>query len=195
MPETTETIIQVPETMRPLIDHMSLVGSPELEAQLVEKSKQPAILHFTPRDASRRYTDLATLRAYLPTKGRIIHWLVGKNGDLAGIICYRNGTPSLATDLPEMPTITFTIRLYEGYAGHGLARPFMRLSLRAWAKEQQTRGEIISGIWLKTTLENAAAIAVYTKFGYQEVARDDDSVTMVLSATAISELLSATSTE
>jgi ribosomal protein S18 acetylase RimI-like enzyme len=56
----------------------------------------------------------------------------------------------------------------------------MRQTLRMHAQAAARRGETPAGIWLETDVDNPAALHVYDKFGYREVARDDERVTMIL---------------
>ena len=177
-------LINVDESMKPTVEYLAVGRDKNLEAQLITKSQQPAILKYTPNDPGQRFGSLEQLEQWL-TKGRELHWLIGPDHDLAGIIWYGPSAFPLDIELPEMPQETFAIRIYEGYAGHGLARPFMRLSLQTAVQLKQERGEPVLGIWLQTDIDNLAGLAAYTKFGYQEVARDHKRVTMVLSSADI----------
>lgn len=173
------------ERMKPLITNLAVGRDAGLEAQLIAKSRQENILKFTPKDASKRFGDAPMLEQWL-AKGREIHWLLGADRDLAGIIWYgKSEFPLSDVTLPEAPEETFAIRIYDGYAGHGLARPFMKLSLKTHVTLKKQRGEPVTGIWLQTDIDNPAAAAAYVKFGYQEVARDEKRVTMVLSSEQI----------
>jgi GNAT superfamily N-acetyltransferase len=172
--------------MKPLITCVAVGQDENLEAQLISKSRQPNILKYTPNDAKKRFGSHEMFKQWL-AKGREIHWLLGASSDLAGIIWYGKSNFPLDIKLPETPQETFAIRLYDGYAGRRLARPFMELSLKTAVKLKQARGEPIVGIWLQTDTDNPAAIAAYTKFGYQEVARDHERVTMVLGTSKIKE--------
>lgn len=180
--------IPVTDDMKPVVELLGVGNDAVLEAQLIAKSTQPAILKYTPKDANERFRDAAALAAW-QAKGRELHWLIGPGKDLAGIIWYGRSDFPLDIDLPEVPQETFAIRIYEGYAGHGLARPFMKLSLKTAVRLKQERGEPIVGIWLQTDIVNQAAVAAYTKFGYQEVDRDDKRVTMILSTEQIIEII------
>jgi GNAT superfamily N-acetyltransferase len=168
------------EAMKPLITGLAVGDDPGFVRQLIKKSREPAILKYTPKDAARRFGD-ADMFAAWQAKGREVHWLLGEGDDLAGIIWYgASDFPLKDLELPQTPGETFAIRLYEGYAGHHLARPFMALSLKAHLQLKRKRGEPVTGIWLQTDTTNPAAIAAYTKFGYREVARDEKRVTMIL---------------
>lgn len=172
-------LIEVEEAMKPLVTYLAVGEDEGLQDQLIAKSRQPAILQFTPNDAKKRFGNRQMLQEWL-AKGREIHWLLGQDNDLAGIIWYGKSEFPLDISLSETPTETFAIRIYEGYAGHGLARPFMKLSLQTYVKHKQSRGERLTGIWLQTDVDNPAALSAYAKFGYTEVDRDEKRVTMVL---------------
>jgi GNAT superfamily N-acetyltransferase len=182
------TLIPAGEAMKPLIIYLAVGRDENLEAQLIKKSHQPNILKYTPKDAKKRFGSPEMFKQWL-AKGREIHWLLGADNDLAGIIWYGKSDFPLDIELPEIPEETFAIRLYDGYTGHGLARPFMELSLKTAVQSKQARDEKITGIWLQTDFDNPAAVAAYTKFGYQEVARDDKRVTMVLDTSRIREYM------
>lgn len=174
------------EDLRPIIRCIAVGRDSGLEKQLVEKSRQPNILRFTPNDAAKRFGDQAMLEKWY-SGGREIHWLLGEDDDLAGIIWYGKKPFPAEADLDEKPGETFAIRLYDGYTGHHLSVPFMRQSLSIHAKLREEAGEPLTGLWLETDVDNPAALAAYTKFGYREVARDDQRVTMVLDSARIKE--------
>lgn len=172
-------LVEVEESMKPITAYLAVGQDDGLDAQLIRKSQEPNILKYTPNDAAKRFGSIEMLNAWR-AKGRDIHWLLGADNDLAGIIWYGKSKFPVDMELPEIPEETFAIRIYDGYSGHGLARPFMTLSLRTAVQLKQQRGEKVAGIWLQTDLDNEAACAAYTKFGYQEVARDGQRITMVL---------------
>lgn len=172
-------LVEVEDSMKPITTHLAVGQDSALDEQLIRKSQEPNILKYTPNDASKRFGSIDALNKWR-AKGREIHWLLGADNDLAGIIWYGKSEFPVQMELPEIPQETFAIRIYDGYSGHGLARPFMTLSLRTAVRLKQQRGEKVVGIWLQTDLDNEAACAAYTKFGYQEVARDGQRITMVL---------------
>lgn len=169
--------------LQPLITAVATGSDPELERQLIKKSREPSILKYTPKDASKRFRDEKALEAW--KTGRHIYWLLGEGNDLAGIIWYGKKEFPLTKELPERPEETFAIRIYDGYSGHGLAVPAMRQTLRMHAEAAKGSGEPIRGIWLETDDDNPAALKVYTRFGYREIHRGGGRVTMVLPASEI----------
>ncbi len=174
------------EALQPLGRQIAVGEDPALDAQLVTKSRQPAILQYTPRDAQERFGNEQMLEKWR-AKGREMHWLLGAKNDLGGIIWYGPAQFPLSLDLAEVPTETFAIRIYEGYSGHGLAVPFLKQSLRLHLQFMKEKNQPISGIWLQTSVNNPAALAAYSKLGYHEVFRDDAKVTMILSAAEVAE--------
>ncbi|HYH35909.1 MAG TPA: hypothetical protein VD706_00185 [Candidatus Saccharimonadales bacterium] len=176
------TTIPAIKELQPHIVAIATGTDDMLVRQLIEKSKQPNILKYTPNDAGKRFKDAESFKTW-QTGGREIHWLLGPDNDLAGILWYGKKLFPLADiRLNELPEETLAIRLYDGYTGHGLARPAMQQSLALHVQTKQQNNEPVIGLWLQTDCGNAAAIATYTKFGYKEVARDGKRVTMILSA-------------
>ncbi|MGH7196020.1 MAG: GNAT family N-acetyltransferase [Candidatus Saccharimonadales bacterium] len=150
--------------------------SPELVAQLVEKSLQPHIQQSTPQDAARRFTSAETFANWNKPE-TALYMLLGKSAtDLAGIVWHR---PAPAP-LPEIAANhTFAIRLYKDYLGQGLARPLMRACLKDYLNLPQA--ENFEGVWLQTDESNEPALKSYQKSGYELVAHDSGRLTMVLS--------------
>lgn len=177
-------ITEPDEDLRPIIKGVATGDDPGLEDQLVAKSRQEPILKYTPKDTSERFATLETLKKWR-AGGREIYWLLGDGDDLAGIIWYGKKPFPLPIDMAEKPGETFAIRLYDGYAGHHLAVPFMRQSLRLHVQAAKERGEQIPGIWLETDTDNPAALKVYSRFGYHEVSRDSKRVTMILPSSEV----------
>jgi hypothetical protein len=179
------------QALQPYILNIATGDDPELQAQLFQKSRQPKILEFTPKDAAERFGDQAMFNKW-KAGGKELYWLLGENNDLGGIIWYGSKEfPLKDLQLPEMPTETFAIRLYDGYSGHGLAVPAMRQTLRLHTEALRQQGKEPAGLWLETDTDNPAALKVYTNFGYREVYRTADRVTMVLSASEIADALGA----
>lgn len=177
--------------LRPLISKVATGSDPGLIDQLIEKSRQPNILKYTPKDAAKRFGDRKMFDAW-KAGGREVYWLLGKDDDLAGIIWYGKKDFPFDIDLPEKPTETFAIRIYDGYSGHGLAVPAMRQTLRIHMDAALARGEQPAGIWLETDTDNPAALKVYNRFGYHEVSRDDKRVTMILPSSEIAAAVQET---
>lgn len=175
-------------TMQPLVRYLATGWDKDIERQLVEKSRQDNILLHTPKDASQRFADQDAIKKWL-SKGREVHWLLGENDDLAGIIWYGPAEPPHDVDTDGLVPETFAIRIYDGYVGKGLARPFMLQSLRVLVEDRQTAGLPAPFIWLETDIDNIPAVTSYTKFGYEEVARDDKRITMVLTPAKIQSVL------
>ncbi len=181
-------LIPSDEELKPLILNIATGHDEQLEQQLFRKSQEPDILKYTPKDATKRFGSSEMFDAW-KAGGRELYWLLGKDKDLAGVIWYGKKAPPKQIDMPEQPSETFAIRLYDGYSGHHLAVPAMRQTLRIHAEAAQSRGEPVPGIWLETDTDNPAAFKVYTRFGYHEVYRDNERVTMVLPASEIASAI------
>jgi GNAT superfamily N-acetyltransferase len=169
----------VDDVMRPLVRQLATGWAASLEKQLIQKSHQENILKHTPKDAAQRFSDSEAVKAWL-AKGREVHWLLGSDEDLAGIIWYGPAEPPHPIDTDGLVPETFAIRLYDGYVGKGLARPFMLQSLRVLVDERKASGKPLPFIWLETDIDNIPAVTSYTKFGYEEISRDTKRITMVL---------------
>jgi GNAT superfamily N-acetyltransferase len=178
------------EALQPYITAVANGDDDALISQVVAKSQEPAIKEFTPKDASKRFGTEEMFKAW-KAGGRDLYWLIGQDGDLGGIIWYGKKAFPLDITLPEPPAETFAIRLYDGYSGHGLAVPAMKQTLRLHVQAATERGEPVSGLWLETDSDNPAAIHVYTKFGYHEVHRTAERVTMVLPASEIRSIVAS----
>lgn len=181
------TIYEADDSMKPLILSIATGHDQSLIEQLISKSKEAKILKFTSKDAEQRFGNIEMYEKW-NKKGRTLHWLLGENNDLAGVIWYGESKFPLDVSIAEIPKETFAIRIYDGYSGHGLAVPFMEQSLQIAANEKRQNKQNINGIWLQTDLDNPAAIHVYSKLGYVEVGRDDTRVTMVLTSTIINNM-------
>ncbi len=184
------TMVETDEALRALVPYLAIGQDPTLDEQLIKKSQQPSIIRYTPKDAEERFGNPTMLQQWR-AKGRQVHWLLGIDDDLAGIIWYGSAAFPLDLPLATIPTETFAIRLYDGYSGHGLAAPFMRQSLGLYVRAKQSKAEKITGLWLQTDTDNEAALKVYAKLGCQEVGRDSKRVTLVLSAKQMLKIAAA----
>ena len=148
--------------------------------QIIEKSKEPHILRWTPRDADERFTDLETLTKYF--EDREPHLLLDiEKDEVGGAIWYGRKDPPIDVP-PPVPVHTFAIRLYEGYAGRGLMKDFMRLSFSEFIGTRYFSAELpeFNGIWLGVDKDNHKAIRNYLKFGYETVGSYDDGARLVM---------------
>lgn len=173
--------------MKPDVEFIAVDSTPELIHQLVTKSQQEHIKEFTPRDSSYRFKTIKTTNNWLAEE-REVHWLIGKNNDLAGIIWYRRAEASIKD--VDINMETFAIRLYEGYTGKGLARPFMKQSLEIYNKRKVLNSKPLNLIWLETESDNFIARNLYEKFGYEVCKTENGRVTMVLPVSTQLKILS-----
>ncbi|HUD10879.1 MAG TPA: hypothetical protein VMS08_00590 [Candidatus Saccharimonadia bacterium] len=174
--------------LQPWIEYLAYGRNAKLERQLIEKSREPDILKFTPNDAGKRFGDQASLEQWLRS-GRELLWLVGPDNDLAGIVWYAPKPFPLDITTPENPTDTFGVRLYHGYAGKSLAIPALEQSLYLEAGRRKSRGEVVPSIWGETDTDNPAALATYTRIGYRPVDTSNGRTTLILSAQRIEEII------
>jgi len=178
----------VDEKMKLVCEYIAFGSNENLENQLIQKSLQENITKYTPNDHLKRFGSVEMLKNW-QNKGRNIFWLIGPNNDLAGIIWYGKSEFPLEINLNEKPSETFAIRIYDGYTGKGLANPFMTQSLRLYASEKIVQNEKLPVIWLQTDIDNIPALKSYTKFGYEEVYKDEERVTMVLPSVKVESLI------
>jgi hypothetical protein len=179
------TLIKANDKLSPYVKYIAVGEDDSLKAQLMEKSSQPHILASTPKDAAERFGNSEMFDKW-QKKGRTIHWLIGNNGDLAGVIWY--GDEEMPeTKTQNAPNLTFAIRLYENYLGKGLSVPFMKQSLDILVRSFDDLSKF-NGIWLQTDVSNKPAVAAYEKFGYVEVSKSGDRTTMVLDKSKVLDL-------
>lgn len=145
----------------------------ELAAALPMLSLQPHILRSTPKDASRRFVDVeSSNRWYDDEQKAPTPYSLRLGGlSLGGFIWMSYQTHA------DTPGCDYTsgFRMYQGAVGRGLARPFSEVT-----HDDFFRRHPGSGIWLETDEVNQAALALYDKLGYKEVANHDGRVVMQL---------------
>lgn len=180
----------VDQALQPVAAWIATGRNSELDAQLIQKSFEPNIVEQTPNDSRERFGDQAMLERWMQ-RGRQPYYLLTAGNDLAGLIWYGPTEFPLESTIGPVPQHTFAIRIYDGYAGHGLAKPFMKQTLRLYLDYLASKGEALTGIWLQTDVRNDIAKAVYGKFGYELVHEDDKRVTMVLTPDKINEIVSS----
>lgn len=132
--------------------------------QVQALAAEPAMREYTPKDLTERFKDENTAHQWL-SKGRAMYLLVKDVG---------TGQPALAgygwagagrTDTVPNGRNTFAVRIGEIGRGQGLAAPFSWLIIAASAKQYGARD-----FWLETWQSNGAAVHVYHKLGFQDVA-------------------------
>lgn len=133
--------------------------------QLIEMAQEPAIKEYCPNDYGSRFRDLAATADWLK-KGRAVFLLIKREVDgnrLAGYGWSGAGTSSIV----QHGEVTFAIRIGELGQGQGMATPFARLIIAASASIYGVRD-----FWLETWASNAAAVHVYHKIGFVDVAQE-----------------------
>lgn len=133
---------------------------------IVRMAQEPAIKEYCPNDYSSRFSDMQAVREWLK-KGRAVFLLIKREGDggpqLAGYGWSGLGSSSFV----ERGKVTFAIRIGEVGQGQGMATPFARLIVAASALHYQAKD-----FWLETWASNAAAVHVYHKIGFVDVAQE-----------------------
>jgi ribosomal protein S18 acetylase RimI-like enzyme len=156
------------------VDHISSRGfevrlglTPEYAEQIIKMAREPAIQEYCPNDIGSRFADMQATVQWL-SKGRAVFLLLtkaesGNDGVLAGYGWVGQGDTA---HVPDGET-TFAIRIGEIGQGQGLAEPFSRLMIEA-----ATNLFSAKNIWLETWASNGAAVHVYHKVGFEDVASE-----------------------
>jgi ribosomal protein S18 acetylase RimI-like enzyme len=140
----------------------------DLAEQLVERSKEKAIVRNCKNDAVKRFGSIEAVAAW-QSKGRLslplVHNLGGEALSLAGFGWMGPGKPG--EDEPVIPgaETTFAIRIYEGFSGQGLSRPYTETILTA---HDVLYGN--HGVWLEAWGNNTPALKTYNDVGFVQVA-------------------------
>lgn len=127
------------------------------------------------RGGQGRFGSLANFARWVG-QGRTIYSLVSQDAHLAGIIWFgERQIPSARFLLPpDLDTsrygLTFGIRLYGSARGAGLATTFARRSLTHFTGLPAYFAVKAKGIWLETSADNAASIALASKLGAKRLA-------------------------
>ncbi len=135
-----------------------------LRAQLPVKSREPAILRWTPRDAAERFVDEDSIRARELDTYNYPLVQKGQDGslDLAGLMW-------LSPRPKHGANFTYAVRLYKGYERRGLAERLTNTGIADFSllhpKERS--------IWLETDIVNESARKLYEKTGWQSIIRGD----------------------
>lgn len=134
-------------------------------SQLTKMALEPAIQEYCPNDSGSRFIDIDATRQWLQ-KGRAVFLVMKKQGTALQLAGY-GWTGSGTTALIASGRTTFAIRVGELGQGKGLATPFARLIISASAVRNQAKD-----FWLETWASNAAAVHVYHKIGFVDVAQE-----------------------
>lgn len=146
-------------------------------AQLIAKSRQPHVMKFEKHeDTEGRFKDQEAYKAWAEKNNRLIYLLVSGNPsqpdtvDVGGIIWFGERKND---QIDSKYGLTFGIRLYEGYVGKGLSKPFMTAThedMRKYYPDQS--------LWLDFVKENIAAKRAYESFGYTTLAENEKRIVM-----------------
>lgn len=170
--EKIETSILNNQSDKDLLDYLETAGyelhrglTTEIAEKIIEMALEPAICEYCPNDSGSRFIDLDATRQWLQ-KGRAVFLLMRKqdNGlELAGYGWTGKGSSKWVKD----GQTTFAIRIGKAGQGQGLATPFSRLIVSASAIKYGAQD-----FWLETWASNAAAVHIYHKIGFVDVAQE-----------------------
>jgi hypothetical protein len=139
--------------------------------QIIKKSRQSHVMKFeADEDAGGRFKNREAYKDWATKKRTIYLLLNSDNNDLAGIIWFGNRQNP---NIDQKYTLTFGIRLYEGYLGKGLSKPLMK------ASHSDIKNVLTDKyIWLDYDEDNFIAGKAYNSFGYEELGRANGRVIM-----------------
>lgn len=166
----------MPEKLTELGLHLEVYEAQELPEkyldQLIEKSRQAHVMEYEGHeDAEGRFKNRQAFKIWAKDKRRVFYLLLD-NDNIAGVIWFgKRQNPQIG----ESYELTFAIRLYEGFVGKGLSKPFMTAAHQAM--EKYFPGV---SIWLDFAHENIAAQKAYESFGYKYLKQHDGRIIMGL---------------
>lgn len=132
--------------------------------QIIEKSNQERMLKTVPRDSSERLKNPEAYKSWA-SKGILFFALTDYSSNVGGLIWFERRENPLAPDAET----TFAIRIYDGYEGRGLAKPFMNVAHFMLPKLM----DVSPNVWLETDVDNDPARGLYKSFGYEEIGITD----------------------
>jgi RimJ/RimL family protein N-acetyltransferase len=136
----------------------------EMAKSITNMCKQLSIREYCPRDYSERFSDQASTEVWL-TKGRLVFLLLKRQAEQLTLAGYGWSGASISPQVPDAD-MTFALRIGEDDQRKGLSTPFARLIL-AGTRSMQS----VHHFWLETWQSDAAAVHVYHKLGFKEVAQ------------------------
>lgn len=168
--------VELPEKLTEQGLHLEIYEAQELPEkyldQLIEKSRQAHVMeHEGHEDAGGRFRDKRAFLDWSKDKRRVFYLLL--SGDyLAGVIWFGK---RVNEHIEPKYSLTFAIRLYEGFVGRGLSKPFMGVAHDGMAKYFPGQN-----IWLDFAADNLAAQKAYESFGYRYLKQHDGRIIMGL---------------
>lgn len=148
-----------------------------LAPELVEASKEPRIMQFTPNDHLKRFSTVEAANSWHDNseKNPVIYALRDETSrELAGIAWFSRQQHEHIN--PTYST-TFAIRLYDIARSQGLSYPFAQVVHNDYTSAPEIeRGNI----WLETDQDNIAAQKLYEKLGYTTILAANNRIIMGL---------------
>lgn len=170
----TNKLTRLPARLQELGLHVEIYEASKLPddylGQLIVKSRQPHVMRYEgDEDAHGRFKDRDAFLEWAKNKRRIFYLLL-KDKDIAGVMWFGG---RFNDHIDKSYSLTFAIRLYEGFVGVGLSKPFMAVAHED-AQKRLPKGKI----WLDFAAENIAAKKAYESFGYNYLGEFDGRVIM-----------------
>lgn len=126
--------------------------------QIIDKSQQERMSNL--EDATKRFKNPSTYKSWA-NSGKLFFALTEYSGEVGGLIWFSQKQNSIVPDAD----MSFAIRMYDGYEGRGLARPFMNVAHFMLPKLMEVSGHT----WLETDADNYQALGLYKSFGYRQI--------------------------
>ncbi|MEO7904705.1 MAG: hypothetical protein ABIR91_02840 [Candidatus Saccharimonadales bacterium] len=149
----------------------------ELAQQVVDASRQSAIMQYTPNDAAKRFRDVNAANSWHGSdkSPRVYNLRDRTNNELAGLAWFSWRQHDM---LESEHNATFAIRLYDSARGKHLSYPF---AASIHSDFQLYQADELAGLWLETGTDNVAAQQLYHKLGYVAASRDESRILMTKS--------------
>jgi RimJ/RimL family protein N-acetyltransferase len=138
--------------------------TPEFAEAITTMTHEPAIRLYCPKDAGERFTDRAATERWL-SKQRAMFLLIKRGENNQSQLAGYGWVGAGSSEHVPGGEITFAIRIGEIGQGQGLATPFAWLIVAAAAERFGAQN-----MWLETWGSNGAAVHVYHKVGFVNVA-------------------------
>lgn len=137
--------------------------------QILDNSRQAHVMKFEGHeDVGGRFKDMEAYREWAE-KDRLVYLLM--NGEEVGGVIWFGEREN--ENIDKEYSLTLGIRLYEGFVGKGLSKPFMSV-----AHEDMRRFYPAQSIWLDYDQDNTVAGKAYGSFGYQYLTQHDGRIIM-----------------
>lgn len=150
--------------------------------ELIRLSQSDHLIKKYTRDP-KRFKNRESFHKWIENE-KYIYILSDNSINLGGIIWFSK------KDLPTKDNshdygFTFSIRIYSGLRGRGLAKLFSQKALVDFALSDSYKKSLKKGFWLSVLPENIPAINLYNSLGYKEIGNYAGRILMGLEHSAV----------